>query len=186
MGTKGNLLGISRIVLRTAVKNKRGEMFQKPTRLPNPNSNLRLFIKASRGMGGKEKQPVNKPGQGGREAHLRETVSRFSEIRFGSSISLRFPPPPRGCNRGTRAVGTESPGRRRGRRKPDRRPDGEHGPAAAAVVRGAEKPGRPGRRRPLPSPGARAGVPAAHLLSPSWPGKVLVGEVPPSRPLMGK
>ena len=123
---------------------------------------------------------------GGGKAHLRETVSRFSEIRFGSSISLRFPPPPRGCNRGTRAVGTESPGRRRGRRKPDRRPDGKHGPAAAAVVRGAEKPGRPGRRRPLPSPGARAGVPAAHLLSPSWPGKVLVGEVPPSRPLMGK
>ena len=139
-------------------------------------------------MGGKEKQPVNKPGHGGQEAHLRETVSRFSEIRFGSSISLRFPPPPRGCNRGTRAVGTESPGRRRGRRRPDRRaePDGEHGPAAAAVVRGAEKPGRPGRRRPLPSPGARAGVPATHLLSPSWSGKVLVGEVPPSRPLTGK
>lgn len=65
-------------------------------------------------MGGKEKQPLNKPAQGGQEAHLRETLSRFSERRFGSSISLRFPPPPRGCNRGTRAVGKESPGRRRG------------------------------------------------------------------------
>lgn len=116
MGTKSNLLGISRIVLRTSVKNKRGEMFQKSTRLPNPNPNpnLRLFIKASRGMGCKEKQPVNKPAQGGQEAHLRETLSRFSERRFGSSISLRFPPPPRGCNRGTRTVGKESPGRRRG------------------------------------------------------------------------
>ena len=28
--------------------------------------------------------------------------------------------------------------------------------------------GRPGRRRPLASPGAPAGVPGAHLLSPSW------------------
>ena len=139
------MLGSSRIALRTAVKNKRGEMFQTPTRLPNPNPklNLRLFIKASRAMGGKGKQPVNNPGQGGQEAHLRETLSRFSERRFGSSISLRFPPLPRGCNRGTRGGGDRKPGKQTAQAETGQdRGAGERAwPGAAAVVRGAEKPG---------------------------------------------
>ena len=97
-------------------------------------------------MGGKGKLPVaslNKPGQGEQEAHLRETLSRFSEGRFEAPFPCSFHPRSEAATAGRGAVGTESRGSRRRRRRPDRssEPEGERGPEAAAVVRAAEKPG---------------------------------------------
>ena len=90
-------------------------------------------------MGGKRKQPENDPGQGGQEAHLRET-DRFSEGRFEVPFPCSFHP----RSEAATAVGTESQGSRRQRRRPDRRaePEGERGPEAAAVVRSAKKLGK--------------------------------------------
>ena len=118
-------------------------------------------------MGGKGKLPVaslNKPGQGGQEASLRETLSRISEGRFEAPFLCSFHP-----RRGTRGDGSSKQGKQMVEAEKDRsaEPEEERGPVATAVVRGAEKPGR---RRPLPFPLAPAGVPAAHLLSLSWPG----------------
>ena len=118
-------------------------------------------------MGGKGKLPVaslNKPGQGGQEAPLRETLSRISEGRFEAPFLCSFHP-----RRGTRGDGGRKQGKQMVEAEKDRsaEPEEERGPVATAVVRGAEKPGR---RRPLPFSLAPAGVPAAHLLSLSWPG----------------
>lgn len=89
-------------------------------------------------MGGKRKQPENEPGQGGQEARLRER-DRFSEGRFEAPFPCCFHP----RSAAATAVGTESRGSRRQRRRPDSsaEPEGERGPEAAAVVRRAKKPG---------------------------------------------
>ena len=88
-------------------------------------------------MGGKGKLPVaslNKPGQGGQEAHLRETLSRFSQGRFEAPFPCSFHP-----HRGTRG----DVGRKQGKQmmEAERDGSGERSPVAAALVRGAEKPG---------------------------------------------
>ena len=95
-------------------------------------------------MGGKGKLPVaslNKPGQGGQEAHLRETLSRISEGRFEAPFLCSFHP-----RRGTRGDGSRKQGKQMVEAETDRsaEPEGERGPVAAAVVRGAEKPGTSG------------------------------------------
>ena len=148
-------------------------MFQKPTRLPNPNpkSNLRLFIKASRAMGGKGKQPVKTPGRAGRKPTSGRPSLGFQKDVSEAPFPCGFHPCPEAATAGRGAVGTESRGSRQRRRRRDRsaEPERERGPGPPLLSGVLKSRGRPGRRQ-LASPGARAGVPAAHLLSPSWPG----------------
>ena len=134
-------------------------MFQKPIRRSNPNqkSNLRLFIRASSAMGGQGKQLVsslNKPGQGGQEAHLRETLSWFSEGRFEAPFPCCSHPRREAAITGVGAVGAESRGSRRQRQRWDRSAESEgargRGPLLLSGV--LKSRGCPGRRRPLPSP----------------------------------
>lgn len=97
MGRNGNLLSTSRITSRVSLKNNnnkpRGEMFQKPTRRPDPHqkSNQGLFVSASRPTEGKGKQlvaPPDSPGRaGGQAAHGQgHAFSCFSERGVGNSF----------------------------------------------------------------------------------------------------
>ena len=79
---------------------------------------------------------MNEPGQGGQEAHLRETLYRFSEGRFEAPFPCSFHLRSQAATAGRGVVGTDSRGSRQRRRRQDRsaEPERERGPGRAACA----------------------------------------------------